>query len=346
MLEVIKIDSLKLRIPRHKVTYVDPTFAKEYQKIYMDSGEIDEHVSLDKHKVHIENGITTRIAVFHALQGSKAEEQIVIQCNAKQLREEYFKGITPLTVITLYEYIIGLKIIHVEFKNFIRAYVSDIDLCYDVKVKPATMIEANAEIYRKVKPSCYKYVSRPFRQKGNVGIQFNLREKATPAHPYVKIYHKTLEFKCKSNEFASNFLNNTDWEDIGRLEYTIKNTRHKRHLGLAFTTLEGLFKVNLDELATHVFAGILCYIEKQTLLRETKDLSPTDRLILHFINRCISHGDDKQIIYAGLNIFEVPQERSRMKKKLVQLMEQVDDQDKLIANQETLNFLRTLRLDF
>ena len=44
----IKIDSLKLTFPRNSVQIIDGKFNKEYQKLYIDSGEIEPEVSLDK----------------------------------------------------------------------------------------------------------------------------------------------------------------------------------------------------------------------------------------------------------------------------------------------------------
>lgn len=347
MLEVVKIDSLKLRIPLYKVKFVDSTFAEKYQKIFLETGELDEHINLDKHKVDIKNGITTRIAIVYSLRGSFRQEQIEIQCNAKQLESRYFEGINQETIKTIYEYIINLKIIYVSFKDFLDAYVSDIDFCYDVRVSPLAMAEANTEIYRNVKLSYYKFVSKPFRQlKKNVGIQFNSREKATPARPYIKIYHKTLELETKSNIFAEAYLQNQDWNDIGRLEYTLKNAKHKKHLDLHFQTLEDLLHVDTNILENFIFSGILQYIVKKTILKEYSDLSPTDRLLLLYINRLVEKGADKQSIYSALHIFKNPQERSRMKKKLKQLVENVDDKERMVANQETMNFLRKLRLNF
>lgn len=345
MLETIKIDSLKLRIPRYKVEYVDSTFAQEYQKVFTKSGEIEDKINLDKHKVDVTNGITTRIAVFHSLQGGMAEEQIVIQCNAKQLKQSYFLGINKNTIHDLYNYINDLEIIRVSFDDFMDAYVSDIDFCYDVKVDPNTMIEANQEIYNKVKPNYFKYVGKPYRQKTNVGLQFNSRERATPSKPYVKIYHKTLELDYKSFEFSQEYLKEVDYSDIGRLEFTIKNTRHRKKLNLIYHNLRDLLRLNHAEIGIAMFSGVLNYVETSQIIREHKDLSPTDRLILHFIKRTIQKGDDKQCVFESLNIFEQPQERSRMKKKLKQLIYQVNEKEQLVANQKTMNFLRKLRLN-
>ncbi|WP_299548489.1 hypothetical protein [Seonamhaeicola sp.] len=346
MLNVVKIDSLKLRIPKYKVTYVDPTFAAEYVKVYEDSGLIDEHINLDKHKVDVSNGITTRIAVFHAVQGTMCEEQIVIQCNAKQLRGNYFLGINKNTIKDVYHYIMDLNIISVSFEDFLLAYISDIDVCYDVVVSPEAMREANREIYRNILPSMYKFVGNPFAKKTNTGLQFNIREKATPAKPYCKIYHKTLELQYKSCDFANTYLKTQNYENIGRLEYCIKNSKHQKHLGVGLRCLNDLLNIDMNVLERIIFSGVLSYIDKKTILFEYKDLSPTDRMILYFINKYISNGADKQSIYSVLNTYENPQERSRMKKKLTQLVENVDDQNRLVSNQETLNFLRVLKLDF
>jgi len=306
---------------------------------------IEEHVNLDKHKVNVTKGISTRIAVFHSIQGQITEEQIVIQCNAKQLKQKYFQGITNETIKDLYDYIIKLQIIYVDFDTFLDAYVSDIDLCYDVKVSPKSMIEANQEIYRNIKPDCFKYVGKPFRKKTNIGLQFNSRDKATPSKPYCKLYHKTTELLYNSNEFAEAFLQGQDYDDIGRIEFCIKNSAHKKYLKLKFQTMKDLLAIENKTLESVLFSGVLYYVETKTIMREYKDITPTDKIILFFINKCVQKGADKLAIYSVLNIFDNPQERSRMKKKITQLVEQVDDQERLVANKETMDFLRILKLD-
>lgn len=346
MLDTIKIDSLKLRIPRYKVTYIDDTFAEKYQKIFIKTGLLEDHVNLEKHKVDITDGISTRIAVFNSLQGGKAEEQIVIQCNAKQLKDKYFKGISINTLPLLYQYIIDLKIIHFAYEDFLDAYVSDIDYCYDVQVSPKSMIEANQEIYHHIKPSCFKYVSKPFRKNTNVGIQFNTREKATPSRPYVKIYHKTLELLHKSNEFAEKHLKGQDYSDIGRLEYTIKNSKHRKKLNIEANTFRELLDVPLSQIGSVVFSGVLSYVDKTSIERDYKDISPTDRLILFFLHKCQENGDSQEDLFNSLNIFEVAQEKSRMKKKITQLLHQVDEKKRLIPNRETEFFLNRIQLNF
>jgi hypothetical protein len=81
------------------------------------------------------------------------------------------------------------------------------------------------------------------------------------------------------------------------------------------------------------------------IMREYKDISPTDRMLLECFNRLISRGSDKQNLYTILNIYDIPQEKSRMKKKLTDLLENIDDKERLISNRESMEMLRLLRLD-
>ena len=68
-------------------------------------------------------------------------------------------------------------------------------------------------------------------------------------------------------------------------------------------------------------------------------------MLLECLNRLIMRGSDKTNLYTILNIFEVPQEKSRMKKKLINLLENIDDKERLISNKESMQMLRVLRLD-
>lgn len=345
MLEKIKIDSFKLRIPRVNVNFVDAKFSAEYQKVYKNTGEIDEHVNLDKNKVDITNGITTRIGVVHSMDADGGGEYVVFQINAKQLEKKYFEGICRSNIKLIYKYLMSFNIVFCEFSVFLDGLISDIDLCFDFNITREGMQETNQKIYEKILPYCYKYVSKPFRKKTNTGLQFNDRAKATPSKPYCKIYHKTTELETKSEEFAKHYLTDICFENLGRFEYTIKNSHHKRFLKLNYQTLNDFLKIQHKRLEQFFFNGIKSYTMATEIIREYKDISPTDRMLLECFNRLISRGSDKQNLYTILNIFDIPQEKSRMKKKLINLLENVDDKHRLLANKESMQMLRILRLD-
>ena len=344
-LKRIKIDSFKLRVPRVHVNFIDSKFATKYKKLYVETGEIDEHSNLDNHKVHIEDGITSRIGIIHSMDAEGGSEYVMFQINAKQLKKKYFEGINRKNIKTIYNYLMSFKIVYLDYSAFLDGLISDIDICYDYNITKKGMQETNQKIYESVLPHCSKYVGKPFKRKDNTGLQFNDRAKATPSKPYCKIYHKTTELETKSEEFAKTYLKDIDYQNLGRFEYTIKNSKHKHYLKLKYQSLDDFLKIQQRTLERFFFNGIKAYTMAKDIIREYKDLSPTDRLLLEFINRLISRGSDKINIYTALNIFDIPQEKSRMKKKLTDLLENVDDKHQLIANKESMQMIRILRLD-
>ena len=73
-------------------------------------------------------------------------------------------------------------------------------------------------------------------------------------------------------------------------------------------------------------------------LCESIETFPLLIFILYFIDKYISSGADRQSILNALNQYDRPQERSRMKKKLLQLIDKVQDEKVMIANEEARIF--------
>mgnify|MGYP006896878165 FL=1 len=221
-LYTVKIDSLKIAWPASRVQVVDPTFHETYHKLYIESGFVDEiHVNLDKHKISEVNGIKTRVGIVTMLKGDKHQEMIFFQCNSKMLKSDYFQGISTRTIEKIYNYLIDLKIIFLEWDDFLAGQVSDIDFCYDFFVSPKAMVFGNKEIFARVLPEMLRFVPIPYANTHlgeftNIGLQFNWRDKATPAKPFTKLYHKSTELKHNSSLFAEFYLQGINYENIGR----------------------------------------------------------------------------------------------------------------------------------
>lgn len=348
MLEKIKIDSFKLLVPRNQVTYIDPGFCEKYQRMYPDTGYIEDYTNLDKFKVHEKDGIKTRIALFHAKEGKQSQDYIVFQCNSKMLKEKYLDGITSKTYEILYDYLMKLKIAFTPLESFMHSKATDIDFCYDEQVEPEEMTEAIGQVYKRVKPTCHKYVGKPFRKKDNIGIQFNKREKATPAKPFCKIYHKTIELDNHSFEFANAHLKNVNYENIGRLEWQLKNTNHRKSLHLRSQTFHDFLHPNrkeFEKLESALFNAIPKYVIKMKLLQDFEELTPADQHFLMMINIIINQGGDRQLIFDTLQNFPDRMTRKRRRDKLIQLLDKIENQHRLISNEKTMSFLRKLRLD-
>lgn len=347
MKQSAKLDSFKLRFPTSHVKILNNSFNSQYQRIFLDTGEVEEHVNLDKHRVHVENGISFRCGLAHYQAGKEAHDCIYLQLNAKMLKEKYFHGITKNTIEQLYNYVQELKIIDIPFDLFMQGLASDVDICYDYDAEIEAMQKANYIIYKNVLPSHYPYVGKPFAQQANTGLMFNRREKATPTRPYCKIYHKSAELMHKSKEFADAHLRGVDFANIGRLEYTIKNSRHKKRLKVHYNTLADLIAISQNKFKTIILSGIPMYVRENTTAKEFKKLGPKDALLHYFLNLLIEKGADKYQIYQALNMFEdEPVKKYRAKKMLDNLIENVDDKGRLINNAKAMDILRQMQLDF
>lgn len=356
----IKIDSLKLTFPRNSVQIIDEKFAQEYQKIYINTGEIDtESVSLDKHKVEQIKGISSRIALGQWVMGDNINEVLFLQINAKMCRELYFDGINWNNWKLVYNHIMQQRVIYMDERTFLNGMVTDIDFAFDFKATPKELSEVITMLYSKVLPERHKFVSAPFRQKTNVGIQFNKREKATPSKPFIKIYHKGLELQYKSEEFGRTFLTGQkfkevykkknqdvpDWKNTSRLEVTLKNSRDKKYHGLnQLKDMKDLLDLSDKEREKIVFSGLPKYLNRASKIHITDEVSPTDRYIIWMIDLLMKHGYGKAALFQGLDIFEDKQQKHRIRKKLEKIVDAVPDQNKLESNRRIDNILLQLKV--
>ena len=334
VMQEIKIDSLKLTYPRSSVQIVDGKFTEEYKKIYIKTGEIDEnHINLDKHKVEKIKGISSRIGLGLWQMGEHQNEVMFIQVNAKMLREKYFEGITWNNWEMVYDHIINQGIIYIDHQTFLSGLISDVDFAIDNEATPKEFINFVTRLYADVLPERHKFVSKPFRKQTNVGIQFHKREKATPARPFAKFYHKGLELKYKSEEFARTFLQGQDYENIVRLEVTLKNSRDKSYHHLnQLKDMKDLLDLDQKKRKKFALSCVPKYLHHLDRVQPSGELSPTDQYIAWLIQLLSSKGYGKAALFAGLEIFDDKQKRFRMKKKLENIISEFPNTELLEKN--------------
>lgn len=348
-LQKTKIDSFKLRIPTDKVTVVSSTFREKFQKLYL-TGEIDSDISLENHKTDITNGITARMGYAVSRHGDKENEVFYFQLNSKMCKEKYFDGIGYDTIKLVYDYVMDLKIVYVEFEDFLNGFISDIDFAYDVSITPKHLCILNQRLFENVVDSKVKYVDKPFRKSDNVGIGFNKREKATPSTPYIKIYHKSLELESKSKEFHDSYLTEVNCKDIGRLEYTLKNSKHQNHLGIRIRTLRDLLDMDKLLIEGIVVSGIReNYLEKGLKNIDYSKLSLHERLLKFYMEDLITLGRDKKDLYSVLNTFDMKDAKERVysgraSKLIASLIQESVQKEKLDKNEKLASAIRAFGL--
>lgn len=341
----IKIDSLKITFPKQHVQILDDNLGAEYKILYHETGElkqvtdpltgeVDDFVSLAKHVVDETHGIKSRIALGSWTMGDQLQEVVFVQINAKMLRDKYFEGITINNWERVYDHIMNQRIIYVDHRQWMNAMVSDIDFCMDFEASPAELIETNKRMLSLVLPHMHKYIDTPFARETNVGLQFNKREKATPAKPFAKTYHKGLELKYNSHAFSKKFLQGQNFDNVARLEVNLKNSKHKSHFKLTdkLKSFKDLMELEEEYKEEIVKSAIPRYLQPLISLKVSDELPPVDRYTLWLFNQLMRHGYGKSAFYAGLDIFEDKQQRHRMRKKLIKLFAEIADQNQLNSN--------------
>jgi hypothetical protein len=356
MKSLIKIDSLKITFPRGLVQIVDNKLGEEYQRVYVhsgelekrknkDTGEMEDFVNLQKHVVDDTYGIKSRIALGSWVMGNNINEVVFIQVNAKMLRDRYSEGITKDNWKMVYDHIINQQVIYIDERAWLQGMVSDIDFCYDFEASQSELIQSNKMLYSMVLPQLQKFVDVPFSRQTNVGIQFNRREKATPAKPFAKIYHKGTELQFNSVEFYEKFLKDQDFSNVARLEVNLKNSKHKKHHNLIhIKSFEDLLNMKAKEKEKVLFDALPRYVTGITKENISKDLTPNDQYLVWLFNQLMRHGYGKSAFVAGLDIFEDKQQRHRMRKKLNKLFDEIHDQKTLTENTRIDEIFKQLRI--
>jgi ribosomal protein S20 len=224
--------------------------------------------------------------------------------------------------------------------------VTDVDFCVDFHATPADLIQVNTRIQQLVTPENHKFIHNNFRRQDNVGLQFRERRNATPAKPFVKTYHKTLELKYHSHEFAEAYLKGHDYEDLARLETNLKNSAFKKHHQLQTKTKTFRQLMELDQKSKEkvMFSALPSYLEKATTAHITSDIPPMDRYIIFLFNQLMKKGYGKSAFYAGLDIFDDKQQRHRMRNKLKKLFKEIDDQETLNSNTRIDDIFKQLKI--
>jgi hypothetical protein len=158
------------------------------------------------------------------------EEFYTFKITSKLLKHNYYNGIDNNTIKQIYEYILSIGF-DIEFDNFIKSELTDIDYKFDIILAPeiyksiAKQYVLNAKEWKELHKGLDIY-----NQKTNQGIGFGIRERATPSYPFMKVYNKELETTYKSFEFINKYT--SVMQNMYRWEFTIKNKKHFEKLEL------------------------------------------------------------------------------------------------------------------
>lgn len=363
------IDSLSMSIPIEQVEIIDKNFTSKVITFYYDTEQFDDEIQNCKPLVFSFDGITIRFRIAERLTSDKHSQRfIIITLSSKLLKSRYFEGITKNNIDTLYNEIMSFKVFKCPYDVFLDSHVSDVDLCTNYKISQEAFINSNKKLVSFAllgKDRFFNLFLKKNKQGlyTNLGLDINTRQKAKPSHPYLKNYYKSIELTTKSLEFYNKFLKNAiiqkgqNIRNLARIEYTIKGYSHKERLykkgllKLNYKTLRDVLNLTVNEMKSIIYSGFKDYCQipdrNSTTKTDIKGLSPTDSLIVNYMQQLILKGSDKIDLFEIINDFSGTQ-KTRLKSKIESLYNHlINDSlsfEKLTKeNEELNNFLDMIR---
>lgn len=320
-----KVDSARLSIPLKDCQIIDTNLIDriQIQTINADTGELISESAKRGTPTIIENSDGTYLKFwkenqFFYSEGKKVPTlYITFLVNSKHLTKNYFDGITIDTLPQIYEYILSFNIVHFEYKHLLNCRYNDTDICVD--------FITSQDSFKKLKTSLKNQSLTPQlwfeakNQENNSGIWTptlkDPRDNSTPKKPFVKLYSKHEDFSHKSTDFSSKYFTLDSYKDKYRIEATIKNADHKRHLGISNSKTFGEFlKLDLQLLLQQIVREY--FVKEYSFIPSNSELTPTDKLIISLMNELIQRGANKSELFTLFDLKDISrQARLKLKEK-------------------------------
>lgn len=355
MTYLFKVDSCKLSIPLSKCEVINQELLDHFKDLRLNesTGEVEELKNYvgKPYQLKFDDGTSVKIWIekqinYDAKKKERySEDYITLLVNSKHLKQRYFEGITVATVEPLYNYMMSLGVFKCTLSSFKKSRYSDIDICFDFKCSHDNFAILKENILRSAVEPLHFHTENKSENSGIwTPTRKKPREQATPSKPFIKFYSKEIDFAYKSTEFASKYFKYEDYKEIVRFECTIKNTQHKKRLGVnEKPTFEEFLKSDLQFIARQIFGE---YFKKAKVLRISK-MKPMDKVIIDSINLNIELGASKTEIQKLFDRHDVnPKARQRLLKKYHELYNSDEiNKTKLEANQISKNIFEFLGVD-
>lgn len=293
-LDTIEIDSLKLRIPFDQVTIVNSLIVDKIGVYNFDTGEqIEEPKPRNWYRIEKQNVIGKKLYSYKwsieqiTTEKGRANKYLCVQLNSKVLHQHYFKGISTHTIKLAYKQLMNEKIVSFSFESFLGAYVTDIDFKKDVINKhfrqAITTLNEMSKAFKQ-----YGKGANAFTAKDNLGIEWSNRRTASPANPFLKLYHKGIQ--CNNHKdmipFYEEYLKGGAdvIADRVRIEFTIKNKAHLKKLckeQIEDNRLINVLKLNQEQKNTMLESVVKHHLlpRVEPIIKPKTDLKPNEMML-------------------------------------------------------------------
>lgn len=289
----ISVDSLKIRIPFSDVKVIDENLTDKWILYNPATGEQDETYFKENSLCKSDKGISVRFAIEEQMTANKTKETyLTMLLPSKILKEKYFEGITEHNIDKVYDELMSYEVVSFSLDTFLhRSACTDVDFKKDSVCNAFESIIkglSNSAIPSKKKNEGY----RSFNKKNNQGIEFSdRRTTAYKSNPYLKLYNKELQLTYDSNVFANEYLKNINYTNVIRIETTVKNKKHFKHLGINDTSLHSILSISNEVKEQIISKAIQKHIEPRTRQINTpNELTPSDMIIHNAIVLLLDSG--------------------------------------------------------
>jgi len=306
VLNTVSVDSLKVRIPLKHVDILDAVITEKWFKV-SESGEVDpdwfkqnalERYSDQHELVKVRFGIEKQRTEMQTV-----DEYLTILLPAKVLTYQYFEGLTVGNIDAVYDTLMAMGI--VSFTKYVFLHESactDVDFKIDFRSESIDRIISG--MTAKVRASKHRGDGiRPFRTADNRGIEFNERKTSRyKTHPFLKVYHKGIEMTTlKRRAYKDTYLKGIDIDNLCRVEATVKNKKHFRHLGVNDTSLFAILSLSQDQMQGIISNAVQCNLEPRIApFRTPNELTPNKQMIHNAIFLLLNQGLDYTTIKGQL----------------------------------------------
>lgn len=274
--KTITIDSLKFRIPVSLVDHIDYKIVSKVGKHIIETGEVIEDVAkheLKEFKLSSTTSIRLGIQTQFNLATNAPIEYLVIYINSKLLPSAggvYLEGIHSSNIFSVYNLIQKTGIVKMSYEVFCIAECSDIDFKKDFIYLMSEWRNILDEVENRIPLSNSQKdgIFRYNKSKGNElnqGLELGKRDSATYSRPYLKFYYKEGELLSKSKDFAIEHVPSGTYNNLCRIEATLKNKRHAEEIGIKSMKL-----IDLVMLDAETKLGIFTYAFKKHFKTRSK----------------------------------------------------------------------------
>ena len=287
----ITIDSFRISIPINLVRILDSNLTDKAATftINLRTDEVlTEREVKENSIIRNINGVPLRFNIDNSFN----EKKVVILINSKHLFNDYFNGITPSNIETIYNTIIDCGIIDIDFETFLKQPIVDVDFKKDNVVgleeyhKSLEIIRSCSKLSKYKDDGCHSYAN---------GIEFSVRKTSKYlSNPYFKIYHKEIELNENSSDFADKHLKHVDYTDLVRIEYTVKNKKHFNSLGVENNTLKHVLSLSNEVKQTMQQVVVKKHLSRREMIapKENSDLNPNQQIMFDYINLLLENGQN------------------------------------------------------